>query len=286
MNWSRSFAVLVLFVATPAVAQPYPQPYPAEPYYSGVISPREVMRVVAGMGLQPMSEPRLRGNVWIVRGAGREGTIVRVMVDAHNGRVVDMRAVRGPGPYGPGAEPGPYQPDPRYVMREPNYPPDARAYPAPRPGEVYQAEPPYPGQNGAAVPDDDDDDNYGQPVPQPRGYVPPHSSYPSTDTPRVSSTPETRRLAAKPPAVPLPKARPDGIKSDTMDAAKKDDGKKDEAGKDEPKKEDVKQEQAAAPLTSPKDPETTASIAAAHNKMPTPDAQPKKQELPPVQPLD
>ncbi len=287
MNRSRWFAVLALWVvplAAPAVAQPYPQPYPAEPYY-GVISPRDVMRTVAGMGLQPVSEPRLRGNVWIVRGAGREGTIVRVVVDAHTGRVVDMGAVREPGRYmGPG-EPGPYQPDPRYVTRDPRYPPEARAYPAPRPGEVYQAEPAYPGPGGAAVSDDDDDDNYGQPVPQPRGYEP-RSSYPTNDMPRVSAKPEVKRLAAKSPAVPLPKARPDNIQGDIKTgAASKDDGKNDEAKKAEAKQEEPKHEQASAPLTSPKSPETTGSISA-ENKNQPPVAQPKKQELPPVQPLE
>jgi hypothetical protein len=277
MNWSRSFAVLALLAATPAVAQPYP----AEPYY-GVVSPRDVMRTVAGMGLQPVSEPRLRGNVWIVRGVGREGTMVRVVLDSHTGRVVDMHAVNRPGPYGPGVQPGPYEPDPRYVMRDqpygsPGYPP------APRPGEAYEAQPPYRGQGGAAVPDDEDDYD-GQPVPQP-GYAPPRSSYPTTDKPRVSSKPEVKRVAAKPPSVPLPKARPDDIKADMKsDVAKKEDIKKDEAKKDEAKKEEPKREQAAAPLTSPKSTEVTGSVPDNEGKPPV--AQPKKQELPPVQPLE
>lgn len=287
MNWSRSFAVLALLAATPAVAQPYP----AEPYY-GVVSPRDVMHTVAGMGLQPVSEPRLRGNVWVVRGIGREGTMVRVVLDSHTGRVVDMHAMRGPGPYMGSGDPGPYQPDPRYVMRDQPY--GSRGYPAPapRPSEAYQTQPSYPGPGGAAAPDDDDFDD-GQPGPQPRGYVPPRSSYPTADKPRVSSKPEAKRVAAKPPSVPLPKARPDEIKADVkVDSAKKDESKKDADKKDadkkdlakqeEPKKEEAKKEQAAAPLTSPKDPETTASIAAAHSKS----QQSKKQELPPVQPLE
>lgn len=284
MNWSRSFSVLSLLAAIPLAASlaapAAAQPYPGEPYYGGVIAPSEVMRTVVGMGLQPASEPRLRGRVWIVRGIGREGTIVRVVVDSHTGRVVDMQAInRGPygGPYGPGVQPGPYQPDPRYVMRD-AYPSDARPYPAPRPGEVYQDEPPYPGPRGAAAPDDDDDDMPGsQPVPQPRGYVP-HSSLTPPAQPQVSSKPETKRLAAKPP---LPKARP----NDKIDTAKKDDGKKTDAKQDVAKtdagkidaskaaesKNELKQksEQAAVPLTSPKDPETTASIAAANKKAET-----------------
>jgi hypothetical protein len=303
MNWSRSFSVLSLLAAVPLAASlaapAVAQPYPAEPYYGGVISPNEVMRTVIGMGLQPASEPRLRGRVWIVRGIGREGTIVRVVMDSHTGRVVDMQAINraGPygGPYGPGVQPGPYQPDPHYVMRD-AYPSDERPYPAPRPGQVYQDEPPYPGPRGAAVPDDDDDDMPGsQPVPQPRGYVP-HSSVTPPAQPQVSSKPETKRLAARPP---LPKARPNDIKIDT---AKKDDGKQDAAKTEAPKaaesKSEPKQksEQAAVPLTSPKDPETTASIAAANKKAEThakaeakPEAnktEAKKDASVPVQPLE
>jgi hypothetical protein len=297
MNWSRSFAVLAFLAATPAAAQPYP----AEPYY-GVISPREVMRTVAGMGLQPASEPRLRGHVWIVRGIGREGTIVRIVIDSRSGQVVDMHALRGPGAYEVGPyQPDPRQPDPRYVMREQPYP--GGGYPpAPRAGEVYQA-PPYGGSQGALP--DDEDDYQGAPAPQPRGYVPPRSSYPAANEPRFSSTPETKRVAAK-PAVPLPKARPGNIQGDVkIDAAKKEDEKKDAAKTDVAKKEepkadeakkaetkpDVKKDepkQAQAPLTSPKDPETTASIAAAHKKAQAEakKTESKKEALPPVQPLE
>lgn len=290
MNWSRLFAVLAFLAATPAAAQPYP----AEPYY-GVISPREVMRTVAGMGLQPASEPRLRGHVWIVRGIGREGTIVRVVIDSHTGQVVDMHALRGPGAY----EAGPYQPDPRYVMREQPYGQGGYPAPTPRAGEVYQPEA-YPG----AVAPDDEDDYRGAPVPP--GYVGPRSAYPPSGEPRFSSTPETKRVAAK-PAVPLPRARPGNIQGDVkIDEAKKEDTRKDtaktdvakkeepradDAKKAEAKKEDVKKDepkQAQAPLTSPKDPETTASIAAAHKKAQTEakKTESKKEALPPVQPLE
>jgi hypothetical protein len=259
------------------------------------------MRTLTGMGLQPASEPHLRGDVWVVRGIGREGTVVRVMLDSHSGRIMDMRAVNRvapyDGPYGPGARPGPYQPDPRYVMRD-AYPPEARGYPVPRPGQVYQDEPPYPGLRGTAAPDDEDDDyGYDPRAPQPRGYMP-HSSMTSpmspTVPPRVSSKPaaksETRRVAAKPP---LPKARPGNLDSGIKaEAAKKDDGKPDAAkqdvaktdagkpeaskpdaakvektaGKEEPSKAEAEKPQASPPLTSPKDSETTASIAAANKK--------------------
>jgi hypothetical protein len=287
MNWSRPFAVVLFFAATPAVAQPYP----SDPYYGGVVSPREVMRTVSSLGLQPASEPHLRGNVWVVRGIGREGTMVRVVVDSHTGRIVTMHALRGPEPYdGPYGRPGPYQPDPRYVMRDEPYGAPG-AYPTPHAGETYQEAPYGPGANagparGAAMPADDDDD-YDRPMPQPRGYVPPNSSYSPNNAPRISSKPEVKHVAAKPASAPLPKARPDEIKNNAkLDTSKtndaKQDGKKDEAKSEEPKKDEPKQAQ--APLTSPKSPEVTGSVKTEESKPPL--AQPKKDDLPPVQPLE
>ena len=307
MNWSRSFSVLSLLAAVPLVASlaapAAAQPYPAEPYYGGVISPNEVMRTVIGMGLQPASEPRLRGRVWIVRGIGREGTIVRVVMDSHTGRVVEMhamnRSVPYGGPYGSDIRPGPYHPDPRYVMRDP-YPAESRAYPAPRPGDRQPGHHAVCGRKAAQCGGGIRDCGTRGPQPVPRGYVP-HSW---VAHPGVSSDgdvkPKNKGIAAKPP---LPKPRPDaaevakkddGKKADTkQDVAKSDGGKidakidikpdikteamsetkseikseatKTDAAKAESKAE-PKKEPAAAPLTSPKDPETTASIAAAHKK--------------------
>jgi hypothetical protein len=272
MQWSRSFAVLAFFAATPALAQVYP----SETYYYGVISPREVMRKVSELGLQPASEPRLRGHVWVVRSIGREGALLRVVVDSHSGEVVNIRAL-----HGRAYEGGRYSDEPRYVVRE-HY--GASEYPpAPRAGEVYRA-PIYPENDYRA-----------------RGARQPYS--PSQE-PRFSESPEPKRLASKPPAVPLPKARPDNIQGKVkVDAAKKDDAKKDApkaevAKREEPKavepkkseaKKDVKKDepkQAQTPLTSPKNPETTAAMAAEHHKAAQKKPEPKKVELPPVQPLE
>ena len=293
MNWTRSLGVFAFLTtaslaasfATPAAAQPYP----GEPYYGGIVPPGEVMRTLTGMGLQPASEPRLRGHVWVVRGIGREGTMVRVVMDSHTGRVVDMRAVNRPvpygGPYGPDVQPGPYQPDPRYVMRDP-YPADPRAYPAPRPGEVYQEQPAYRGPRGAAVPDDDDDD---QPVPVPRGYVP-HSSVTPPAQPRISSRPEAKpenkRIAAKPP---LPKARPDAAETAKKDDGKKADTKQDvaksDAGKADVKTEakseaktETKSEAKAETKSETKNEETKADTAKADSKAEANKTEAKKEQ--------
>jgi hypothetical protein len=271
MQWSRSFAVLAFFAATPVLAQVYP----SETYYYGVISPREVMRKVSELGLQPASEPRLRGHVWVVQSIGRQGALLRVVVDSHSGEVVNIRPL-----HGRAYEEREWD-EPRQAMRE-RY--GAGEYPpAPRAGEVYRA------------PLDAEDDDRARTR---RG------SYPPPLEPRFSETPEPKRLASKPPAVPLPKARPDNIQGEVkVDAAKKEDAQKpapkpevakreerkpDDAKKSEAKKDVKKDEpkQAQTPLTSPKDPETTAAIAAEHHKAVQKKPEPKKLDLPPVQPLE
>jgi hypothetical protein len=45
-----------------------------------------------------MSEPILRGPVWVVHAEGREGTLVRVLVDAQTGRVANIVAIDRPYP--------------------------------------------------------------------------------------------------------------------------------------------------------------------------------------------
>ncbi len=233
MNWSRSLAVLALLMATPAAAQMYP----AQPYYGGVISPGQVIGAVQSLGLRPVSEPRFRGPVWIVRAVGREGTLVRVVVDSQTGRVVNMTAIDRPMP--PNMVPG--EPDPRFVMRGQRYPepgPDVDDGPPPPPQyrggqQPYgSSQPPYGG--GQAMPDDDDD----QPMPLDGRYAPRPNSSLSQPASRQASAPKSvdpllgvppefrgknvkteskpadKRVASKPVNTPLPKARPDDMKKD------------------------------------------------------------------------
>ena len=106
---------LAWFAGSPAAAQMY---QPPAPYYG--VDPGQVLARVQSLGLRPVSEPRLRGPVWVVRAVGREGTLVRVLVDAGSGRVVNIVAIDQPYPPrlasgGPASE-GPWVP-----MRGPGY---------------------------------------------------------------------------------------------------------------------------------------------------------------------
>jgi hypothetical protein len=251
MKWSRLLAVLALLAATPAAAQIYP-----EPYYGGVISPGEVIAAARSLGLQPVSEPRLRGPVWIVRAIARDGTMIRVAVDSRSGRVIEMYAINRPGM-------GPADPDSRFAMRGRGYDP-------------YGAPPSYRDEPHRAVPqpyDDDDDDADSEPVPQPRSYAPaPRSSYGEPHSSKRSSKPARDRVASRPPAAaPLPKARPDNI----------------EAGAGTGDKDKTK----PAMASGPKEPAVTGSVAAEKKDQKTepakPDSGPAKQpHRYPVQPLE
>jgi hypothetical protein len=161
--------ILSCVAISSAVAQIYPSP---APYYG--IGPGHVVARVESMGLRTISEPRLRGPVWAVRAEGRDGTIVRVLIDAESGQVVNIVALdrpylprvagRGPINEGPWVPMGPGEDDmpPPAGYGPPGYTPPPAGYPSP-------------------------------------GYAAPQSSY--------GTGQGTNKVAAR-PATPLPKPRP------------------------------------------------------------------------------
>jgi len=178
-----SLAVLAWFAASPTAAQMYPSP---APYYG--VGPEQVLARVQSMGLRPVSEPHLRGPVWVVRATGQDGTLVRVIVEAESGRVVNMVAIDRA--YPPRlAWGGPVREGPWVPMR----------------GQPYDNQPPPAGGP------------YGPPASG--AYAPgPQSSYGGAD-PRLGVPPEFRKgvnsngpqpekKVASRPATPLPKPKP------------------------------------------------------------------------------
>jgi hypothetical protein len=249
-GYAVSLAVVSLalawFEGSPAAAQMYPSP---APYYG--VAPGQVLARVQSLGLRPVSEPRLRGPVWVVRAVGREGTLVRVLVDAGSGRVVNMVAIDQPYPPRLASSGGPASEGPWVPMRGPGYgndlPPSAGGgYGPPPMGEGYQ----YPGAHG--------------PGPQ-------SSRGPAVD-PQMGMPPEFRKGAngnavqpekkvASHPATPLPKPRPADA---PQDASKKD---------------------APTVATAPKEPEITGSVPASEKKDGVSAAAPAKASIP-VSPLE
>jgi hypothetical protein len=177
LAWAASITTAAWFAASPAAAQVYPAP---GPYYG--VAPAQVIARVQSMGLQPVSEPHLRGPVWAVRAQGRDGTLVRVLIDAQSGRVVNIVALE-------------------------------RAYPPPIAARGSINEGPWvpmgPGEEDLAPP------GYGPPA----GHALPPSGYPTPGAypgPQSGGPVQLEKKLATRPSTPLPKPRP----SDAQDVGK------------------------------------------------------------------
>lgn len=168
-GYAVSLAVLAWLAASPAAAQIYPPP---APYYG--VAPGQVLARIESLGLRPVSEPRLRGPVWVVRAVGRDGTLVRVLVDAQTGRVVNIVALDRPNP-------------PRQVSV-----PASEGPWVPMGGPGYEDELPPGGAYG--------------PPPAGQAYPSPGGAY--APGPQSARGPAVERKVASRPSTPLPKPRP------------------------------------------------------------------------------
>ena len=189
-----SLVALTGLASISAAAQGYPPP---ASYYG--VGPDQVLARIQSMGLHPVSEPHLRGPVWVVRAEGREGTLVRVLIEAGTGRVVNIVAIERP--YPPQiASGGPVSEGPWVPMR--GGPAYGDGPPPPPPGASYGAPPMREG--------------YAPPAPYPRdSYGPGPGAGPQPQ--RGSSTQAEKKKVAARPTTPLPKPRP----AEAKDAGKK-----------------------------------------------------------------
>jgi hypothetical protein len=82
------------------------------------LPPYEILTIIRSTGLDPLSQPVLRGSAYVLRAIDNSGEEVRVVVDAHQGRILSVRPVAAVSTYEappPGYGPPPvYGPDPRY----------------------------------------------------------------------------------------------------------------------------------------------------------------------------
>ena len=248
-GYAVSLAVLAWFAGSPAAAQMYPQP---APYYGA--DPGQVLARVQSLGLRPVSEPRLRGPAWVVRAVGRDGTLVRVLVDAQTGRVVNIAAIDQPYPPrlasgGPASE-GPWVP-----MRGPGY---GNEMPPPPAGGGYG---PPPMSEG---------------YPSPRGAYPPgpQSSRGPVADPSMGVPPEFRKGANGAAAQPEKKVA--SRRSTPLPKPKPADAPQDASKKDAP---------AVAAAPSPSQPEITGSVPSSEKKDGAPPGAAAKTSIP-VSPLE
>lgn len=62
--------------------------------YRHRIGPRRVERILYRRGFRDVRRIRPRGDVYIVRAVGRRGNLVRLVVSAHDGDILDRRIIR------------------------------------------------------------------------------------------------------------------------------------------------------------------------------------------------
>ncbi len=188
---ARIFA-RVLGTALPlALLAPAIQPAAAQ-YVPPVISaPYEVAVALQRLGMRPIATPRARGQFWIAPAVDRDGTRVRVVIEAASGAIVDVDEFeptlrpRAPIIAAPG------YPGPRYSLRERGPYDDPRARNYPGPGRSSDIEDDAPPAGPRVIPAD--------PTLRPRGQVP--------AAPRIAARPAD----PKPHTTPLPRPRPSEI---------------------------------------------------------------------------
>jgi hypothetical protein len=166
----------------PAAAQ-YAPPIISAPY--------EVAAALQRLGMRPIAPPRSRGQFWIAPAMDRDGTRVRVVIEAGSGTIVDVDEFEPTlRPRAPIAA-APYPTGPRYSLRErgPYDDPRARNYPGPgRSSDIEDDELPT---GPHVIPAD--------PTLRPRGQVP--------AAPRIAARPAD----SKPRTTPLPRPRPSDL---------------------------------------------------------------------------
>jgi hypothetical protein len=193
MNDVAKIFARVLGAALPLALLALDAPPAAAQYTPPVISaPYEVAVALQRLGMRPIAPPRSRGQFWIAPAMDRDGSRVRVVIEAGSGAVIDVDdldpdALR---PRAPIAA-APYPTGPRYSLRERGPYDDSRARNYPGPGRPSDVEDEAPLAGPRVIPAD--------PTLRPRGQVP--------AGPRVAARPAD----PKPRTTPLPRPRPSDL---------------------------------------------------------------------------
>jgi hypothetical protein len=90
-----SVAAFALLAAQPGLTQVGPYPgtiYPG----AGALPPHEIVTIVRSTGLEPIGRPARQGPAYALHAVDPAGEEVRVVVDAHMGRIVKVIPLSGP----------------------------------------------------------------------------------------------------------------------------------------------------------------------------------------------
>ncbi len=193
MNEASRILARVLGAALPlSILALSVQPAAAQYAPPAISAPYEVAVALQRLGMRPIAPPRSRGPFWIAPAMDRDGTRVRVVIEAGSGAIVDVDEIEAM-PLRPRAPiaTAPGFPGPRYSLRErgPYDDPRARNYPSPgRSSNIEDDEQPT---GPRVIPAD--------PTLRPRGQIP--------AAPRIAARPAD----PKPRTIPLPRPRPSDL---------------------------------------------------------------------------
>jgi hypothetical protein len=201
---------LCALVVAAAAATPLPaaaQYYPVPGGYYETLTPYAIHATLRAQGLRQITAPIQTGNYVVVRAVDETGEIVRVLIDARYGNIVQViplppASVAGQpayGPYGPPPGRAYPPPPPRYSDARP----DLKVEPAPGPGD------PYGGYNAleqrsAVTPPPAA--RTPMPRPRPAAAVAAAATKPEAAEQRAAPTRSVTGAAAKPQAFPPPAA--------------------------------------------------------------------------------
>jgi len=240
--------------ATSAQAQVYVEPprgYVAAPppMVHGGLPPNEILMAVRASGLRPLTQPARQGpQQYVLLASDNMGGQLRVVVNAHNGRIVHAAPAH----------------DPRFAY----HPVRPRGF-IPMPGPQHGAVAPPPSY-GAAPPPDVRDPT--PPLPRTARATPPAPQARAPQNPSLASAPDvTGAVPSRPARTPLPRPRP-AIAAN-------------EAGAEAPAP--VQTRQVVAPETSPEAEQASAAkpVPAAPSAAPA-RAPAAETQMVPVAPLD
>jgi hypothetical protein len=176
---ARAIAFCALVMTASAVAvQPATAQYWSRPAGYDVISPYAIHSLLRAHGLRPIAPPVQTGTYVVVRAIDPMGDVVRVLINARYGSIVQVM----PLPPAPVVGERPYRPYGPYASRS------------------YPAEPGY----GDVRPDLKSEPAPAAPI-APAG---PNDPYAGFNAPESRSAREPRAAAVTPPRTPMPRPRP------------------------------------------------------------------------------
>ena len=192
MKTACAACALVLSFASPVLAQAVHSGRP--------VPPQDVLSSVRSMGLEPATRPLLRGRVYVLRAFDASQSEKRVLVDAHSGEVLSIRASAEASPADTPYPPRPPASVPRVaaashaepILDEPLFPRAGRGAPAAAPAQRSLAlTPPAPTPKPAPVANAAAQDNKA-----PVGTSPVATGEPALSSATASPLPSAEVLAA------------------------------------------------------------------------------------------